>query len=447
MRRFVWVALAALAACSDVSKVEPGPTHGFYRPTGIGVYAGKLVVASSNADLLYDSATGGSVITVDPGVDPATWIGGMNIESFAGQMVVADPADPRGPTYQCPALAGPLALVPARGADVLYRIALGATGTPSCGAGCMVSLAGGQFADAYAVGLECATQPAPLARAYVGFLRGASAQAWISQVDLQSGEVRSASFGIGQMLGFAYDPARRRLYAAQAPQGIRWVDLADGCVFGAAELAGGCRGGAAAIPAGLEARAIALSQPDSTNPTRPTRLYVLARVYDSQAAYAIGIRPGDVDGVLLVMQVVDDLWGQTRLQLVKPPIRVGYGPVALALLPARPGKWDVVAALTTDDPVLLLYDDDNDAQVVIARDAGDPYATPPIPGTGHPWVGSQPFGLAVDPVPTAAGDAHVYVGSFRESFVTEIDVPLADIEQTTLPTEAAPLRRISGGTP
>ena len=367
----------------------------------------------------------------------------MNIQSFAGQMVVADPADPRGLAFQCP-VAGPLALVPARGADVLYRIGLGATGALSCGTGCVVNLAGGQFADAYAVGLACFTpdpalpantQPPPMARAYIGFLRGASAQAWITQVDLLTGDVQSNSFGLGQMLSFAYDPARNRLYAAQAPQGIRWVDLADGCPFGAAELDGGCHGGATALPAGLEARAIALSQPDPTNPTRPTRLYVLARVYDAMAALAIGVRPGDVDGFLLVMQPVDDLSGRTQLQLVKPPIRVGYGPTALALLPARPGKRDVVAALAVDDPLLLLFDDDDDSSAVIGRD-----------DLGHPKIGLQPFGLAVDPVPSASGVARVYVGSFQESFVTPIDVPLADVSGWSIPLSGGAYRRIRGGT-
>lgn len=433
MRRLVWVALAASAACSDVSKLPAGPVDGFYRPTGLGVYGGKLVVASSNADLLYDPATGGSVITVDPAVNPASWIGGLNVQSFAGQLAIADPNDPRDPALRCPAIPGPLALVPTRGVDQLYLVGLAANGAPSC-AGCATALTGGQFADAYSVGVECG---ATTARAYVGYLRGVSAAAWVTQVDLTTSPptLRSNSFGVGQMLGFAYDPARKRLYAAQSPQGIRWVDLLGGCAFDVAEVDGGCHGGAAALPSGLDVRGIVLSRPPVLG-FPPPRVYVLARVYDAQATTSLGLTAGDVDGVLLVMEPVDDLAGQTHLQLVKPPIRVGYGPVSITRLPGRAGKRDVIAALALEDPVLLLFDDDNDAQVVIGRD---------VVVTGHPWVGSQPFGLAVDPVPTAGGAARVYVGSYAENFVTEIDVPLANIDQTQVPPLGG-FRRITGGT-
>jgi hypothetical protein len=456
VRRLVWVALAAGAACSDVTKLPSGPTDSFYRPTGVGVYAGKLVVASSNSDLLYDSSTGGSVITVDPaaGADPARplLVSGINIESFAGQVAIADPADPRGAAFHCPTVgalaSGALALVPVRGADQVYAVGLGSGGALSC-AGCGMSLGGAQYADAYSVGIACApaTSSSPaMARGYVGYLRGQSAHAWMTELDLTTSPPtpRSGDFGVGQMRGFAFDPVRRRLYAVQAPQGVRWLDLTGTCLFGAAEVDGGCRGGAVAMPPGLEARAIALSRPDA--PGAP-RLYVLARVYDGAAAGYAGVRAGDVDGQLLVMEPFDDLAGQTQLHLVRPPVSVGYGPVALATLPGRAGRRDVLAALTLDDPVLVLFDDDTGASVVIGRDdVYDPVANPTP--TGHPWIGSAPFGLAVDPVPTAGGDAHVYVGSFQENFVTQIDVPLADIELTRIPASAAaPYRHIRGGTP
>ncbi|HEY6098612.1 MAG TPA: hypothetical protein VIW03_04240 [Anaeromyxobacter sp.] len=435
MRRFVWVALAAGAACSEVSNVEPGPTDVFYRPTGIGVHAGKLVVASSNADLRYDSSTGGSVTSVDPAVirpDPdfAAFAGGLDIESFAGQMAIADPAI-------CPGIGDALALVPVRGANLLYRVRIGPGGGLACD-GCGLSVVGTSFADAYSVGVACRLADPPsgspgMARAYVGYLRTLGGQAWITEVDLASGTVRgSNSYGLGQMRSFAYDAARNRLYAAQAPQGIRWIDLAGDCQLAIAETdPGGCHGGATALPAGLQAFAIALSRPGAPAPAR--RLYVLARVFDSQAAAAAGVRAGDVDGVLLVTELVDDVFGQTQLRFLKA-VPVGYGPVALALLPGRTGRRDVVAALASDDAVLVLFDDDTDDRVVISRD----------PATGHPWLGGQPFGLAVDSV-TAGTVAHVYVGSFPESFVTQIDVPLADINLTSVPPGGA-FRRIRGGT-
>jgi hypothetical protein len=436
VRRLFWVALLAGAACSEVSKVDPGSTDTFYRPTGIGVYAGNLVVASSNSDLLFDSGTGGSVITVDPALataDPtrAGLVGGILIQSFAAQMAIADPQDPRGDDFKCP-IPGPLALVPVRGSNLLYEISLGAGGAPSCGDGCIVSLAGNAVADPYAVGVACGPG---IARIYVGYLRSFGGVASITQIDLlEKGEKKSNTFGTGPVRSFAYDSSKERLYAAHT-EGVQFVDLADGCAFDLLEIGGGCHNGVMALPPGLEAEAIALSRPD---PTLPRRLYVLARVFDAQAATYSGIRVGDVDGVLLVMELGEDLAGAPALHLVKPPVRVGFGPIALALLPARPGKRDVVAALTVDDPALVLFDDDSDASVVIARDVVGPSAT------GHPWLGGAPFGLAVDPV-AVAGVARVYVGSFQESFVTPIDVPLDDIEGTAVPP-AAGFTRIKGGT-
>jgi hypothetical protein len=441
VRRLFCVALLAGAACSEVSRVEPGSTESFYKPTGIGVYAGKLVVASSNADLLFDDATGGSVITVDPAVagsDPTRvgLVGGILIQSFAAQMSIADPDDPRGPEFKCP-IPAPLAVVPVRGADLLYRITLGPGGQPSCGDGCVLSLAGQAVADPYVAGVACGPG---IARLYIGFLRTFGGAATITQIDLlKNDEARSSVFGVGTMRSFAYDSARKRLYAAQAG-GIHWVDLSEDCLFDASEIDGGCHGGVMSIPNGLEAHAIALSRPDA--PALPRRLYVLARVFDPQAASSIGVRFGDVDGYLLVMDIGEDLAGQSQLHLVKPPIRVGYGPIALALLPGRTGKRDVVAALTVDDPGLLLFDDDNDATVLISRDI---VSSPNHVATGHPWLGAQPFGLAVDPV-SAAGVARLYVGSFTESYVTPIDVPLDDIEGTAVPP-AAGFQRIMGGTP
>lgn len=424
VRRLLWVALAAGTACSDVAPHDPGPTDTFYRPMGIGVYAGDLVVASSNSDLRYDAATGGSVISVDPVSGKLG--GGMNIQSFAGEMAIADPS-------VCPGIGpGALAAVPVRGANLLYLVQVGAGGGLTCD-GCDVSLGGQLFVDAFAVGVACS--PAvdgarPIARAYVGYLRAVNAQAWISEVDLVTHTVRSNSYGLGQMLGFAYDAGRKRLYAAQSPQGIRWIDLAGDCALDVPEIDGGCHGGAAVLPAGLQAVAIALSTPDPTFPVR--RLYVLARVYDANAAASAGVRAGDVNGVLLVTELVDDLAGQTQINIVKE-IPVGYGPASLALLPHRAGQRDVVAAVAGDDPVLLLFDDDTDASVVIGRDA-----------LGHSWLGSEPYGLAVDPVPSA-GLAHVYVGSYVENFVSLVDVQLADINLTTIPPGG--FGRITGGTP
>lgn len=434
MRRLAVLALALAAACSEISQVESGPTRTFYRPTGIGVYAGALLVASSNSDLRYDGETGGSVIAVDAsgpladGPVRAPWLGGFNIRSFAGELAVADPA-------VCPALGGEaLALVPVRGSDHLYRVKLGAGGAPSCD-GCELSLRGTQFTDPFAVTVACAPG---FARAYVGWLRSVGGRAWLTQVDLTQpdpaadGAVQhSDRAGTGQLRAFAFDPGRKRLWAAKSATAgstnLRWYDLAGGCRIDVDEFSGGCRGGAAALPDGLDPQGIALANGD------PTRMYVAVRIFDARAAAVSGVRVGDVDGLLLVVNLVDDLAGQTHLQIEKQ-ISIGYGASAVRVLPPRAGnRRDVVAALAADDGVLWLYDDDTDALVAVGRDA-----------FGHALVGVQPFGLAVDPT-VRAGVVRVHVGSWAESFVTAYDVNLDDIDASLPPDPDLP--HILGGTP
>lgn len=427
MRRLFWVLLALPVACSELSDVEPGPTTSFYRPMGIGVHEGNLVVASSNADLRYDDESGGSVISVDPA--SGAWRGGVNIRSFAGELAIADPT-------RC-GVPGALALIPVRGSDVLYRIAIGAGGALSCGEGCELSLGGHGATDPFAIGVAC--DGAGFARVYVGYLRAVNGAATITQIDLTQpdsadGAVQHASFGIGQMRAFAFDPTRKRLYAAQSATGsatvIRHVELLGGCRFDAAVSQGGCPSGTVALLPGIEPRGIALSRADGPEPSR--RVYVSARVYDPAAAAAVGVRVGEVGGVLIVGDLVEDLTGQTQLQIVKVVRPLGYGAGALALLPGRgPAVREVVAMLASDSGELLLFDDETDDAVLIGRD----------PGSGHPLLGASPFGLAVDPV-ASGGLAHVYVGSFLESFVTRIDVTLADVNT---PLVLSP--PITGGTP
>jgi hypothetical protein len=431
------LALALAAACGELSPVESGPTHSFYRPIGIGVYGGALLVASSNADLRYDGDTGGSVITVDPAPAPVggwvPWIGGLNIRSFAGELAVADPA-------VCPGITDALALVPVRGADLLYRVELGAGGAPTCD-GCELSLRGHEFTDPFAVTVACGPG---FARAYLGYLRSVGGRAWLTQIDLTQadptadGAVQHVARGLGQLRAFAFDAQRKRLYAAQtatsATTVIRWYDLAGDCRIDVEELDGGCRGGVAALPPGLEPHGLALANGD------PSRMYVAARIFDTRAAAVAGVRVGDMDGLLLVVNLVDDLAGQTHLQIEKQ-ISIGYGVTALRVFPARtPPRRDAVAVLAAEDGVLWLYDDETDALVAIGRDARGEAAT------GHALVGAEPYGLAVDPI-VRAGNVRVYVGSYAESFVTPIDVPLDDIDGWLQQGLPPPLPHILGGTP
>lgn len=447
MRRLVWVALVAAAACNQEVATEAGPTSTFYRPTGLGVRNGKLLVASSNGDLRYDTATGGSVISVDPALDHgngfAALVDGVNIESFAGEMAIADPS-------ACPDMnsvfSDALAVVPVRGANLAYLVNVGAAGAVSC-PGCAVPIGGTDHVDPYFAGVACG---GGLARAYVGYLRSSTGSAWITQIDLTlaptaPGAVQTAQFGVGNARGFAYDASLRRMYLAISGIGtgatVQWVDFTlpdpnpppqgtPGCRIDADPALGGCATQLVQLPSGLEATGIALATPDPAFASLPRRIYVTARVNDASAG---GIANGD--GVLLVGDLIDDLRGGQRLAIVDQ-VPIGAGPgkvVVLPQIPSRAGKRDVVAVLVSDDGLLWLYDGETGARVSIARDAN-----------GHPKLGGSPADLAVDPTPQG-NIVHVYVSSFGDSFVSQIDVPVDDISTFLEPPGG--FRRIFGGTP
>jgi hypothetical protein len=94
----------------------------------------------------------------------------------------------------------------------------------------------------------------------------------------------------------------------------------------------------------------------------------------------------------------------------------------------------VVAISAFDDAVVALWDDDQEALVkVFGRD----------PMTGRPTAGRQPFALAVED--RGSNQARVFVGSFDQSFVTPIDVDLAQPSNASIPMAASltdPYRRI-----
>lgn len=441
VRRLVWIALAAASACSEVSRVDPGSTETFYQPTGIAVYGGKLVVASSNSDLRFDGATGGSVISVDPAVvDPAVlaleragFVGGLNIQSFAGEMAIADP-------LTCPAMASPVAVaaVPVRGENLLYLLRLDAGGAPACD-GCGFAIGGNDHVDPFAAAVACTTAPSPnaVARVYTSHLRSATGAAWITQVDLTKasledpGAVQSGTYGSGNIRGFAFDEDLRRVYLAETGLGagssIRWLDLAGDCPIGVDPGAGGCPTGAATLPPGLEAFGIALSTHGL--PFASRRAYIAARVSDPAVSGSF-----NSDGVLLVADLVDDVTGLTRLRVVRI-VPLGAGPTKVAVFPRTPSRpataRDVVAVLAAGDGEVWLFDDESNVRVPIGRD----------PATGHPLVGGSPGSLAVDPV-LQGGTAHLYVSSFQDNGVTQVKVPVDDIGSLD---PATAFRRIFGG--
>jgi hypothetical protein len=295
------------------------------------------------------------------------------------------------------------------------------------------------------VGIACDTAATGIARAYVGYIRGSGNVGWITQIDLKRtpadpGYVQHAAYDFGQVRSFAYDAHRTRLYFTHAvtggPATLDYVDLANECRIDVAYAAGGCKNGASragAIPTGLEIAGIALAN-DTGSPTTVRRAYLTAKIYDAAAAASAGGRVGDFDGLLLVVDLAEDAAGVLDVRIVDQ-IPLGYGATYVRVLPRRTGKRDVVTAIAADDGVVWIYDDETGERVAFGRN----------PATGAPLTGQGSFALGVDPVPLAGNVARVYVGSFREHFVTPIDVPLDDPTAAAIPLVDGSFRRILGG--
>lgn len=404
------VALAlAATACGGEPRGAPAPLDRFTYPTGLAIRGGQLLVVSSNFDLSYARDDGGSLLAVDLAASPpAIRPGGVRLGSFGGELAVAEPA-------AC-GIPEPLALVPSRTENILYRVSL-AGGALSCGAGCPLGLTHDKVDEPYGVTVTC-PKGGP-ATAWVGYLRAPDTVSWLAAVDLATGDWKPVDIGgVGVPHSFAYDEDRSRLFFTSVETGftapIRWIELGGGCTPGDAVVDGGCpvrQLDLFGFLRGAEPRGIALSNPQ---PGFSRRMYLAVRVYDVTVAAAIGARPGyDVAGMLFVLDLDEGPFGDLRAQLVRM-VNIGLGVSEVKVLPARAGQRDLVAITATDDGVLALYDDDTGALArVFGRD----------PVTGAPEVGRTPFGLAVED--RGGGTARVYVGSFQQGVVTPVDVPLA----------------------
>jgi hypothetical protein len=244
----------------------------------------------------------------------------------------------------------------------------------------------------------------------------------------------------------AYDVAHDRLYvgelATNVPTPLRWIDLSGcsldtGCTVGSAFIPG--------IPAGSEIRSIALAHPffAPNGVLQPQRAFVTVRLYDTVAATTAGGRTVDFGGLLVVLDLVENAQGGVDLQLVNtvPPLEsgtLGLGLQDVIVFPSRgPGIRDVVATVAQDDGLLWIYDDEsNQLTLVYGRD----------PVTGAPILGHEPAGLAVDP--DALGTARLWVGSYTDSFVTPIDVPLASPQEAQFaPFGGGVQHKITGAMP
>ncbi len=396
-----------LAACGAEPRSAAAPLDRFTFPTGLAEREGKLLVVSSNFDLNFARDDGGSLLQVDlAGSPPAIQPGGVRLPAFGGEVAVAEPA-------AC-GIPEPLALVPSRTANAVYRVSL-AGGGLACGPGCRLSLEHESLSEPYGVGLSCpAGGPA---RAWIGYLRSPDALAWLAVLDLRTGAWQPVEIGgVGLPRSFAYDAERDRLFFTSVETGLaaplRWLELGGGCTPGTPEVDGGCpvrQLDLYAFLRGAELHGIALSNPQAG---LSRRIYLSVRVYDATVAGAIGARPGyDIAGMLFVLDLEEGPYGDLRARLVRM-IDVGVGAAEVRVLPPRAGKRDLVAMTATDDGVLAIYDDDAGALArVFSRDAV----------TGAPEVGRQPFGLAVQDL---GGAARLFVGSFERAYVTPVDVPL-----------------------
>jgi hypothetical protein len=331
---------------------------------------------------------------------------------------------------------GPLAILASRGSNRVSAVAIRPDGTLSCdapAAACGIDASGTGFGDPLPVAVACGNGKA---RAYFGYRSAQSNQGWIGELELASGAtdrfaIRTANVGSGAIIGLAYDGDRDRLLIAGIPEGtpipLRWVDLA-GCTLGVPLGQGGCTVGSAPLPLvngslAIELHAIALARhtaPGRRASDEPIRAYLTGTLYDAGSAASSSYRNTTLGGVLVVADLFDDASGGVRPVIVST-VALPSGPQGIEVLPRLPSwpstRRDVVAVVSVDVGSLTVYDDETAAIDTFGIDASGPSAT------GAPILGHQAYGLAVDPT-IVGSTARIWVGSFKDSFVTPIDVTL-----------------------
>jgi hypothetical protein len=289
------------------------------------------------------------------------------------------------------------------------------------------------------------------ARAYFGYLTAQSTNFFVGELDLNDFTVRNAPVGLGAVRGLAYDRDRDRLFmtgiATSAPTPLRWFDLA-GCAFGAGGSQG-CTLGAVNLPLvtgsfAVELHGIALAHPRpgaARGAAEPIRAYVSGVIYDQGTAATNGFRSTSFGGVLAVVDLFDDARGGVT-PVIDTIYLVPAGAQGVQVLPRLPGwaptRRDVVAVVSVDVGSLTIIDDETSAVDTFGLDASGPEAT------GGPLLGHQAYGLAVDPV-VAGSTAHLWVGSFKDGYVTPIEVTLDPVLAATF--AGGRQLKITGGTP
>lgn len=410
--------LAALAVgsagCDQVSLDVAPPLDRTFFPTGIALHRladGRtaLVVANSNFDLTYARDRGGTLVTIDPaasadGALPVV-LGGTVIDSFAGEVAVADPAT-------CPGLPNALALVPTRFGNAVHAVAIAADGALDCGPGCRIDLAP-EFRSPFSVTTSCDTQLG--ARAWVSHLEARPdedglVRGWVSEIDLGARAVaRTISLGPGRstVRTVRWDGPAGRLYATPVAStsgfsAFRWIyptgPFPEGYAAPFVNFDDLLRNGVA--------QDVALS-------SDRRRLYVTSVLNDPSFLSTAGLLV-PVSGALAVLELVEGARGDLGLRLLRA-VPLGLGPGSLLVVP-RAGRGDLVVVADTSGNDVFVYDDDAGAVVrAFGRDE-----TPGSRFAGRPIAGRQPFGLAAEPVPGTG--QRIYVGSFGEGIVTVIDL-------------------------
>jgi hypothetical protein len=471
VKRLLLPALAlAAAACGSGSARNPAPLDRFYFPIGVATVptasGTRLLVSSTNFDLLYDPASGGTLLTVDPAsaagpghLGAGAVVGSLRTASFGGPLAIADKA-------AC-ALPSTLALMASRYSDALYAMSVDDAGALACGAGCAVALDRTRN-NPYGVTVACrpgaapgAAGPAARHHAYVTYLRSPNGIPAISEVDLADPAAgrRDIALAVGvngrKTYASAYDALTDRLWVtgqAVADAPIWAVDLAAPCdpsldpkaipkppacpPYTEFDVYSAVRG--------AEPRAIALSTPGLTGPdpvtgapiALPRRAYVTLRVYDPDLAASLGARPGfDVGAKLLVADVGEGPAGTPELRMARL-VDLPLGADEVKVLSSRgPGRRDLVAVSCVLDGTVVLYDDDVGAIVrtfgASAGSAVDPATGRPVDSShmpeGAPRTGRQPVGMALETRQEAAGPVdYLYVTSFLSDVVQVIRVDPAD---------------------
>jgi hypothetical protein len=452
--RWIALALSLGLACAKGASRPGAPDDVLHYPAWIAASGTELLVVNLDQDMAYEN---GALVAIDafPGMLTSPAAGATNarqakagvpVPNMAGQLLVVDGATAGScagkinPIYNVP-----FALVAGRFDDSLYVVPLtqGPTakdptpdGPKPAGTRIKIDLNPFSASEPFGVAYTCGPDGTP--RAWVGFMAGQNHVGYVTRLDLSKGtsdpdRLVQVNVGRGAPRSFAYDAARDRLYftgrEVDETSTIRWIQVGSGCPRAAAgsngvqdERKGGCHVDAGfdvgTMFRGAEPNDIALSSAEFPCTSAPAgtncrRMYLSVRMYDADLAVFLGARPsGDVGGKLMVLELPEGDLSTPEPQVVADlDIGVVAGP--LHVVP-RPGKHDLVAVTAVDDALLWLYDDDIGAMVqVFGRDA-----------TGVPVLGRQPTGIASQDL--GGGSVRLFVTSYKENWVSAVDVPLDD---------------------